>query len=64
MRRFLAPMVEQPVIADLVVTFAPASHVPVVDPDDLGHLPSRNLLRQARKITACTFIARFIVACG
>src|SRR5712671_5872781 len=44
-RRLSPPPVEQPVIAELFVTFPPAPHVPVADADDLCCLPPRDLLR-------------------
>src|ERR1017187_8552952 len=45
-RRFPSPPVKQPPEPELFIPFMPAPHLPVADPDDLGRLPPRDLLRQ------------------
>src|SRR5260370_41804170 len=44
-RRLPPPPIKQSVIAELLVTLAPAPHVPIADSDDLRCLPPRDLLR-------------------
>src|SRR5271169_2773301 len=44
-RRFPTPPVKQSPEPELFIPFMPAPHLPVADPDDLGRLPPRDLLR-------------------
>jgi hypothetical protein len=46
----------------LFVSHAPAPHLSVADPDNLGRLPPVIFFATARKITSCTFIARSTAA--
>ncbi len=54
---WLAPPIDQPVVAMLFIPLPLAPHRPVADADDLCRLPPADLLCHRSQITSCTFIA-------
>src|SRR5437879_517874 len=69
--KFIGPAIKlagwaipQPVVAELLVTSAPAPHLPVTDADHLCCLHQVMRLAMARRITSCTSIARSRTASG